>query len=256
MGEFPAMPALLAIAVAFSLGGIIKGATGFGLPLIALPTMALLLGVPHAVVVLTVPAIVTNIWQIWQFRHHREGTAFLPGFLAGGSIGVVAGTWLLVQAPGPLLSLALGLMVWTYVALRLLKPGFRISTPTAKNAGPVVGGAAGALQGVTGLAAPIGVTFIHSLRLPRETAVFAVSAMFLVFSVVQFTSVAFNGLVSPYRLLESVLALVPALLFMPVGSTIGKRLGPKTFDRIVLCLLALIGAQLLVTSVAALATSS
>src|SRR5690606_4573999 len=64
---------LVLIAVALGAGAIVKGATGMGLPLIAVPALAASFGVPHALAIMTVPILVTNIWQIWRYRAHIRG---------------------------------------------------------------------------------------------------------------------------------------------------------------------------------------
>ena len=76
-------------------------------------------------------------------------------------------------------------MVLGYVGWALAKPHFTLSRRLGRQLAPVAGLGAGVLQGATGIPAPIGVTFIHSLRLHRTAHVFAVSAMFLLFAVVQ-----------------------------------------------------------------------
>jgi uncharacterized membrane protein YfcA len=51
---------LLVILFALSLGSFVKGVTGTGLPQIAIPVMASLLGVEHAVVVMAIPGVLSN----------------------------------------------------------------------------------------------------------------------------------------------------------------------------------------------------
>ena len=237
------------IIVAFALGGVVKGVTGVGLPLIALPAIAARLGVPAAIVIIALPAIVTNFWQVGSFRQEARGLRFLPGFLAAGMAGIAIGTVLLVKAPESLLSTGLGCIVVMYIALRLAKPDLGLSERAARLLAPFAGGAAGLLQGLTGLAAPIGVTFLHSLRLSREPYLFVTSAMFLLFALVQLSAVTISGLVTAERLIQGVAALVSALAFMPVGSWIGSRLKPAIFDRIILLLLAFVAAQLIYNGV-------
>ena len=69
---------LLAMALALGVGGLVKGATGMGLPLVALPILAAFLGVQHAVALMCFPGIITNIWQVWRFRAAMWETDFLP----------------------------------------------------------------------------------------------------------------------------------------------------------------------------------
>ena len=63
----------LAAFAALALGGTLKGATGMGAPLIAIPVMTALFDVRLAVVVMLLPNLYTTLWQLLFFRAHRPG---------------------------------------------------------------------------------------------------------------------------------------------------------------------------------------
>ena len=232
--------------VALAAGAVVKGATGMGLPLVALPVLTAFFGLQHAVGLMTIPLIVTNAWQVWRFREEARAAqlGFMPWFLVGGVVGIAIGTWALTTLPERILVLALGTILLTYVVLRLAAPHWSLSLQLAKRLGPLAGIGGGTLQGATGISAPIGVTFIHSMNLERTAHVFAVSAMFLTFSVVQLPSLWIAGVMRPEWLLQGLLALVPILLFMPLGQWASGKLSRKAFDRIILIFLGLIGLKM------------
>lgn len=232
--------------VALAAGAVVKGATGMGLPLVALPVLTAVFGLQHAVGLMTIPLIVTNAWQVWRFREEARAAqlGFMPWFLVGGVVGIAIGTWALTTLPERILVLALGTILLTYVVLRLAAPHWSLSLQLAKRLGPLAGIGGGTLQGATGISAPIGVTFIHSMNLERTAHVFAVSAMFLTFSVVQLPSLWIAGVMRPEWLLQGLLALVPILVFMPLGQWASGKLSRKAFDRIILIFLGLIGLKM------------
>lgn len=232
--------------LALALGAVVKGATGMGLPLIALPVLTSVFGLQHAVGLMTVPLIVTNAWQVWRFRQEAQSPrlSFMPLFLVGGAIGIALGTWALTTLPERVLVLALGIILLAYVALRLLTPHWSLSLAAARRLGPLAGIGGGTLQGATGISAPIGVTFIHSMGLDRAAHVYAVSAMFLLFSVVQLPSLWIAGVMQPLWLLQGLLALLPILVFMPIGQWVSGKLSRKAFDRMILVFLGLIGLKM------------
>lgn len=232
--------------VALAAGAVVKGATGMGLPLVALPVLTAFFGLQHAVGLMTIPLIVTNAWQVWRFREEARAAqlGFMPWFLVGGVVGIAIGTWALTTLPERMLVLALGIILLTYVVLRLAAPHWSLSLQLARRLGPLAGIGGGTLQGATGISAPIGVTFIHSMNLERTAHVFAVSAMFLTFSVVQLPSLWIAGVMRPEWLLQGLLALVPILLFMPLGQWASGKLSRKAFDRIILIFLGLIGLKM------------
>ena len=238
--------AALVMAAALGAGAIVKGATGMGLPLVALPVLTAVFGLQHAVGLLTLPLIATNAWQAWRFRAQvgAPRLSFMPLFVLGGCVGVAVGTWALTNLPERVLVLTLGLLLLGYVALRLATPHFALGLATARRWGPLVGGTAGILQGATGISAPIGVTFIHAMALERDAHVFAVSIMFMAFTAVQLPALWAAGVMRPEWLVQGVLAMVPILIFMPLGQALAGRLSRQMFDRLILGFLGLIGLKM------------
>lgn len=235
---------ILIIVIALALGGFVKGATGAGSPLVAVPVMASFFGVPFALAMMIVPAITSNTWQMWKFRDSRHGLAFVPWLLVTAAIGTAAGTWLLTELPANVLAIILGVVVVLYILLRLLRPHWHISRPAASRAAPTVGFVSGILLGATGISAPVSLTFLSSIRLTRPQFLFAVSTLFVVFTIVQGPALAVAGILTWERLLFSTLAMVPILLAMPAGNWIASRLSQKAFDRLILALLAVIAVKL------------
>ncbi len=236
------------VVVSFTCGGLFKGVTGLGLPLIALPMIAPRLGMPAAIAIITLPSILTNLSQVSSLRGEARNLPCLPPFLATGILGVAGGTLLMARSPEAVLSAGLGVILLVYLALRLAHPDLMVSAPLARRIAPGVGLAAGLIQGLTGIVAPIGVTFFNAMRLPRPRYIFATSAMFLLFALVQFTSVSLVGAMTAERILQGVVAALVALAAMPLGARIGRRLSPATFDRLILTVLAILSAQLLLRS--------
>ncbi|TVR06922.1 MAG: sulfite exporter TauE/SafE family protein [Salinarimonadaceae bacterium] len=235
------------VILALALGGFVKGATGLGLPLVTIPVLASFLGLPHALALMQTPLIVTNVWQIWQYRRANQGAYFLRWMLPMGALGVGGGTWLLISLPATALSLMLAGMVALYVILNLARPDMLLPAALADRLAPAAGLAGGVLQGATGIAAPIIVTFIHAMRLPRENFVFALSAMFVVFSITHATALTVVGVLTFARVLEGALALIPIALAMPVGAWAATRCSRRAFERAILLLLVMMAARLLQT---------
>jgi len=236
------------MAFALGLGGLVKGATGMGLPIVALPILASFLDVQHAVALLVFPLLATNLWQAWRFRSDLWRADFLPALLIGGGIGIALGTILIASLPERSLSLGVAGVVFAYTALRLLKPQFVVSPGLARRIAAPIGFSAGLLQGATGMGGPIGGTFVHALRLNRTAHAAVLSAMFLLFVIVQIPALAVVGLLTWRIALESMLAVLPAIAMVPVGIWIAGRLSPTAFDRLVLALLIVVAVQLLVTN--------
>jgi uncharacterized protein len=227
-------------------GAVVKGATGMGLPLIALPVLTTAFGLQHAVGIMAVTQVLTNSMQIWQFRAaaRDRSMVFLPWFLLAGGAGVTLGTFLLSNLPERILVFSLGLLLLAYFALKILHPRLVVGPVAAGRIGPLAGFGSGICQGATGISAPLGVTFIHAMGLERHAHVYAVSAMFLVLGAIQLPSLVVAGIMQAQWVLEAALAMIPILLFMPVGQLLAGRLSRQAFDRLILVFLGLMGLKM------------
>ncbi|MBN15961.1 MAG: hypothetical protein CMJ15_12245 [Pelagibacterium sp.] len=237
---------LAIIFAAVGAGAISKGATGMGMPLIAVPFLAATFGLQHAIAVLLIPILVSNAFQLYRFRHARGDARlrFLPSMLALCVVGVIGGTWFLTATPERGLALTLGILLLGYLGLRVLNPHFIVGPEAAKRWAMPAGLGAGLLHGATGISAPIGVTFIHAMRFERNAHVYAVSAMFMVLATFQAPSLWVAGVLRPEWLLQGVFALIPTFLFMPVGQWLSGKLSQTAFDRMILIFLGLIGLKM------------
>lgn len=240
------LPAILGVAVCLALGGILKGATGAGAPLLAVPAMALWFDVRFAIVVMTIPNILTNCWQAWQFREHIPERTFVWPLVGGSIVGVVVGTYLLASVPLSILPLFLVGAVVGYVVLRLVHPDWVLDMKLAKRLAFPAGLAGGVLQGASGISAPVSITFLNSIRLPRPVFIATISLFFATFGFFQFAALWYTGIADARGLLISTFALIPIAAAMPLGARIADKFNPVVFDRAILIVLSLIAARLLI----------
>ncbi len=236
--------AYLAILLALSLGGILKGATGAGVPVIAVPVIAAFVDVRFAVMIMMMSNLLTNARQLWQFRAHRLPDGFALRFALAGAVGAGVGTAFLVMLPVDVLSGLLAGVVFAYIALRLLRPSFRLALPVARRWMLPVGLVGGVFQGAAGISAPVSVSFLNALRLERPVFIFTISAFFVAMGVVQLPALMLSGLMTLPILGLSTLALLPVVALMPVGDWLGRRLSPAVFDRVILTFLGLLALRL------------
>ena len=236
--------ALTTVLVAMAVGSFIKGATGQGLPQIAIPAIATFVGVEHAVVVMAIPGVVTNAWLLWNHRDHRGESRDLPMLLGTGTVGAIAGTILLKQLDERFLAVAIATAVGIYAAVFLVRPSLKLSPALTRVTSGPVGLAAGALQGATGMSGPIVSTYLHGYRLNQRAYVFQLTTVFQVYALVQAITFVFIGLYTSERVLQSCLALVPTMAALPLGARIAGRLSQRTFDIVVLAIPVLAAVKL------------
>jgi uncharacterized membrane protein YfcA len=229
---------LAIILVAMAVGAFIKGVTGSGLPQIAIPVMASFIGVEPAVVIMAIPGVATNTWLLLTHRRHRFETRDLPSLLVMGIAGAVVGTWLLKSLDNSVLSLVLAAVVVLYVVVFLFRPQLSVPPAVTRFTSPGVGAMAGVLQGSTGVSGPVLMTYLHSFRLGKEAYVFSLTLLFQVYAVVQTAMLVALGLFTQTRLIYSLLSLIPIMVLLALGARVAKRLSRRTFDYVVLALMA------------------
>ncbi|MBU2533918.1 MAG: sulfite exporter TauE/SafE family protein [Alphaproteobacteria bacterium] len=227
-------------------GGLLKGATGAGAPILAVPALAAVFDVRFAVIVMLVPNLLTNLWQALRFRAHLLRWNFMLPLLGGGIAGAAMGTLALKAFDPELLSIGVAISVMFYVVVRVSRPHWSLPMESGRWLSAPAGFLAGLLQGAAGLSAPVSITFLNALRLPRESFIATISSLFVTFSVIQIAIAAMNGLIHENEIFYSTFALVPVSLAMPLGAMIATRVSPRMLDRIILAILAILAAKLLV----------
>ena len=236
---------IIAILVAFALGGILKGATGAGAPIITIPVIAAFYDVRVAVVIMVIPNLLTNIGQLYQFRKTIMPRFFTVSFALGGGLGALLGTILLANLSIKTLTLAVAFIILIYISLKLIIPTWKLNYTKAKKLVFLMGAGGGVLQGAAGLSAPISLTFLNSMKLERNQFIPTISVYFGVMSLFQMPALYFYKFLNIETLIISCLSTIVLMLFMPLGSWIAKSISKETFDKLILILLSFIALRIL-----------
>lgn len=238
------MGELALVALAVLAGALVKGVTGLGLPPIALALLAPLLGAEHTVVVLALPTVVSNGSLVWAHRRSLRDSDHLLVLVITGIVGALAGARLLVWLDESAVALALGVVVFAYALLYLVRPDVALPPRATRVLSGPVGLGGGLLQGATGLSSPVLATYLHARRLPREVYLASISLLFQVFAAAQLAGVIVFGLLGPERLGHAVVGALVAAVGVPLGMRAGRRLPQRTFERATLAVLVLSTAAL------------
>ena len=233
---------LAVIAVAY----VVKGVAGMGGPLVAVPFIAAFTSVEYAVVVLSLANMVSNGWLLWEHRAGARGTGFVMiPFLTVGTVAVIAGTWILTEIDDRILSMLIALVIAFYIWRHLADPQFGLDRKTARRVAAPMGLLGGGLLGATGTAGPLIATFLHSIRLNRSSFIHMMSITFTVFGLVQLVTLVVLGAFTPERTTQALWAILPVAAMTVLGIRIGRLIKPKTFERVVLTLLAIAAIRLI-----------
>ena len=236
---------IIAIFTAFALGGILKGATGAGAPIITIPVIAAFYDVRIAVIIMVIPNLLTNIGQLYQFRKTILPSFFTVSFALGGGIGAFLGTILLVSLPIKILTLSVAIIVIIYILLKIAVPSWKLVYGKAKKLVFIMGAGGGILQGSAGLSAPISITFLNSMKLERSQFIPTISVYFGVMSIFQMPTLYYYDFLNIEIIIVSIMSTIVLMCFMPLGSWIAKSISKDTFDKVTLILLGFIALRII-----------
>jgi len=236
---------LLAILAAISLGALFKGMTGLGLPLFAVPALAMLTSVEEAVILMIIPGIGANLWVVYSRRQHRALLHEHYPFLIAGFIGGLVGTGLLHV----LSNRGLKILLASWLAIYLVQyfsgnKQFKLFHGHGP-LGYIIGLIAGITQGATGISAQVVAPYYHGRGLQAAEYAFLVGITFMVFSTAQMTGALTTNLITADRFQLSLVALVPTLIFTRIGISLADKISLELFNRILLVVFCLMEIKLI-----------
>lgn len=228
------------------MAGFAKGLAGTGLPLIATPVLAGVFGARPAVVIVSIPILVSNsLLLVTGWRRVPGVLGEIWPMLVLGGIGTIGGVQLLASLDERLFAVVISLLVLVF-----LLRGDRVlgEDPAARRvrvAGPIVGFVGGVLQGSTSIASPLVGSYFHARRLAPGAFVVTLAALFQLNSVVQIAAFARTDLLTPDLLALGVAGLVPNLLGLMAGIELRGRISAVAFRRLIVVLMLASVANLL-----------
>lgn len=231
-------------ATAILCGGVIKGTLGVGLPLFAVPVMSLFISSTQAIALVSIPVLVSNIWQVWQEGSLKTSLKrFWPLMLTQAILTVCSVYWTLsftVSELNRVLAFALILAV----LLMAFKPSFTIPPGKEPMASALVGVTSGLLGGASSLMGPIVISYMMSLKLRRDEFVGCISVIYLNAAWPLYLAMWHFGRMEVDDLGYSLLAIIPMFLGLQIGQRIRKHLSEEAFRRALLGFLTVVAVLL------------
>src|SRR5258707_396025 len=122
-------PLLLLIAAAFLFAGFVKGVIGLGLPTVSMGLLAVTMQPSHALAIVIVPAVVTNIWQTFVGPYLRDIMRRLWPLMVGTVIGIWLNAGMLTGPYARYGTIVLGVLLVIYAIIGLNKFSFNVARP-------------------------------------------------------------------------------------------------------------------------------
>ncbi len=237
-------PLVLAVCTfALFAGGLVKGVTGMGLPLVAVPVLALVVDLTVALPLMAASLVLSNIWQVVEAGTARAAARRFWTVMVTVVLGAWAGVALIAVADPRVLEGVLGFVVTLFVALTLLRWKPAVPAAAERWLSPVAGAVTGMIGGVTSIFSPPLAVYFLALGIGREAFIGAMGMAMLAGSSAFGLGLSGVGLLGREEALVSLLAVVPALAGLAAGGWIRRRISIALFQRCVLLLLLIIGVK-------------
>lgn len=217
-----------------------------GFPLVATPLIALALDVKTAVAITILPNAAMDAVQVVRRGGVLATARRLAPMLVLCVPGTVFGTYLLVLLSAETASLVLGFFVLGFVALSVAGRMPRIPTRWEGPLGALAGLVAGLLNGVTNAAGPPLAMYFQGVGMEKQEFVRSIALVFVTVKVAQLGATGWYGLLTGSLLLVSLGLTAVGLIAFAAGLRLQDWLRERTFQRLVLGFLAVIGAWLVV----------
>ena len=228
----------------FVLGGVVKGTLGVGLPLVVVPLLSLVLPATQAIVLVMASVLASNVWQAIEGGVSVQGLRRFAPLIAALLLTTLATVPLTLALPEQALRMLLASVVLLAVVLMALPLRLNVAPQHERWWSAGVGALSGLMGGVSSLTGPVVITYLMSLRLPREVFVGSISVIYLAGALPLYGSMAARGRVSLGNAALSVLALLPMAAGLAIGKRLRGRLGEAEFRRLLLAFLTVVALAL------------
>lgn len=228
--------------------GIVKGAIGFGFPLLAIPLVSTLWEPRHAVLLVSLASLVNNVGVAARGGGSRQMFRRLLPVLAGMTVGTAGGALLLASVPSSVLAMVVGSAALVFTSIALLKPDLAVPPHLERYLALPMGLLGGLLGGSTGIAGPFVVSYTHALKLGKREFVYFLTWLYLVGAIVQVTSYTQLGLFDALTFAVALASCLPNFLGVWLGFRIQDRIDHDLFRKVVVLVIGVSGLSLVVRS--------
>src|SRR3954467_234235 len=248
-------PLLILIAVVFLLAGLVKGVLGLGLPTVAMGLLAVSMPPAHAMAIVIVPAILTNIWQTFVGPYLRDITRRLWPLMAGTAIGIWSSAGLMTGPYALYGTIVLGVLLVIYAIIGLSKFSFRVARADERWIGGIGGLITGGGSAATGVQVIPSMPFMQAIGMEKDELVQALGVFFTVATVALAFNLTSAGLLSASTALPGAVAMTAAFTGMFIGQAVRSRMKPEVFRRWFLIAMIFLGLYLIGSAIYKLSAS-
>ena len=237
-------PFLLFIAAVFTLAGFVKGVVGLGLPTVSMGLLAVTMAPSHALAIVIVPAVVTNIWQTFVGHYLRDIFRRLWPLLIGTAMGIWLNRGSLTGPYAHYIPIALGILLVIYAVMGLTKFAFKVESRNEKWVGGVVGVVTGLISAATGVQVIPSMPFLQAIGMEKDELVQALGVFFTVATLALSVNLTASGLLTASTALPGAIAMGGSFAGMFIGQAVRAKMPAEAFRRAFLIAMIFLGLYL------------
>jgi uncharacterized membrane protein YfcA len=229
---------IAAVFCSLVVAGLLKGIIGVGMPVVALPLLALFIDIKSAAMLLSMPLIFSNLPQALEGGKTGRCLMQLMPVILGMIPGLFLGVRVLLALDANVAKIIAGLVLMSVGGVTLLAPKLQLQSLTFGFFGGILGG-------IAAMPGPLVFIFLLAKGL-RGKAFTKEASLYLVVSaallaILLTASRQFSWL----DVSVSTAAMLPIVLGMYVGQHMRDKIAPETFKKLVLIAVIAAGAELL-----------
>ncbi|ALX15739.1 sulfite transporter TauE/SafE [Burkholderia cepacia JBK9] len=236
---------LAGIAVALLLGGMAKGITGIGVPLIAMPILSQFLPIRHAVLLLSMPIILGNIPQALEGGQVLATARKIAAPIVGTVIGNVVGVAILLSLNPGHAQAASGALLIVAATLMLAAPKLNLPPAWQKPVGFALGFGAALMESIASVPGPLLATYLISSGATGRVFTKQIAIILVVSIVTLITTFSGAAHASGADLAISAAASLPAIAGMWLVRPLRDKMSPKLFRMVVLLFVLIAASQMI-----------
>ena len=236
----PAELALTALILFFAYA--IKGMSGFGSGLVAIPLLAFIFPLTVIVPVMGLLSYSGTVMQSVQLRKQAVWADIVP-VIPFSVVGVLMATWLLVNADAEILVRILGCFVAVYAIYALL-PLPELSG--GRRWGMLAGAGGGIVGALFGTGGPFYVIYLKLRQLDKQAFRATIVTIFLLDGGARLISYAMNGLYTRQVLLLAAILFPVLLAGLYAGNHLHLKISQLRFNQLISSLLIMSGVMLVI----------
>ncbi len=229
------------------LGGFVKGAVGFAMPLIMISGMGIVIAPEVVVAGIIIPIVTTNVMQVAKagLGKARAGLAEHWRYILVVCVMILVAAQFVRSIPSDLMFIVLGVPVVGLCIIQLIGWRPQISATMRRPFEWTAGALAGTLGGLAGTWGPPTVLYLLALNTPRAQQMAVQGVIYGLGSVMLFLGHLQSGILNAQTWVFSASLVPPALVGMWLGFKLGDRFDQERFRRVTLWVLVIAGANLI-----------